>query len=111
MLSFHSTDYIQMLKDMNDCDDIEKWESRLEEYGLGNLALHHHLAFSTSSIVTYFIFFLCAVYDCPLIEGIYDFVRAIVGSSIVAARSLISGSAHIAINWYGGWHHAQRLFL
>ncbi|XP_026293835.1 histone deacetylase 8-like isoform X2 [Frankliniella occidentalis] len=82
ILSFHSTDFIQRLKDANDVTDIEKYEDSLEEYGLG--------------------------YDCPLFLGIYDFVRAIVGSSIVAARSLISGSNNIAINWYGGWHHAQR---
>ncbi|KAK3907984.1 Histone deacetylase 8, partial [Frankliniella fusca] len=82
LLSFHSTDYIKNLKEANDTDDIERSENRLEEYGLG--------------------------YDCPLIAGVYDFVRAIVGSSIEAARSLISGSANTAINWYGGWHHAQR---
>lgn len=47
-------------------------------------------------------------YDCPLIYGIFDYVSAVVGSSITAARSLINGSASVAINWYGGWHHAQR---
>ncbi|XP_034234102.1 histone deacetylase 8-like isoform X2 [Thrips palmi] len=82
VLSFHSTDYINHLKDLNDVKDIDEHEDNEEEYGLG--------------------------YDCPLIYGIFDYVSAVVGSSLTAARSLIDGSANIAINWYGGWHHAQR---
>lgn len=35
LLSFHSTDYIQSLKDNNDIDDLEKCEEGLEEFGFG----------------------------------------------------------------------------
>jgi histone deacetylase 8 len=49
-----------------------------------------------------------AEYDCPLIEGIYRFVQAIAGASITAAQVLVNGLARVAINWNGGWHHAQR---
>lgn len=82
LLSFHSTDYINHLKYLNDVKDIENHEENLEEYGLG--------------------------YDCPLIHNIFDYVSAVVGSSVTAAHSLVNGSADFAINWYGGWHHAQR---
>jgi histone deacetylase 8 len=47
-------------------------------------------------------------YDCPLIEGIYRFAQIIAGASITAAQVLVSGLARVAINWNGGWHHAQR---
>jgi len=49
-----------------------------------------------------------AVYDCPLIEGIYRFAQTIAGASITAAQVLVDGLARVAINWCGGWHHAQR---
>jgi acetoin utilization deacetylase AcuC-like enzyme len=51
---------------------------------------------------------LFAGYDCPLIEGIYRFVETIAGASITAAQVLVNGMARVAINWCGGWHHAQR---
>jgi acetoin utilization deacetylase AcuC-like enzyme len=57
-------------------------------------------------IITFFSFL--AVYDCPLIEGIYRFVQSIAGASITGAQVLVDGFARIAINWCGGWHHAQR---
>lgn len=37
ILSFHSTDYIDHLKELNDVQDIEKHEDNQEEYGLGIL--------------------------------------------------------------------------
>ena len=48
-------------------------------------------------------------YDCPLQDGIFETASLISGASIVAADTLISGQANMAINWYGGWHHAKRL--
>ncbi|XP_060532176.1 histone deacetylase 8-like [Cylas formicarius] len=81
--SFHSTDYIDFLKSLN-CDDVELFEivEKHEEYGLG--------------------------YDCPLVENIYDFVQTVAGSSVAAARLLAAKKCEIVINWFGGWHHAQR---
>ena len=35
MLAFHSSSYIQILKDSNDIDDLEKCEEGLEEFGFG----------------------------------------------------------------------------
>jgi acetoin utilization deacetylase AcuC-like enzyme len=51
---------------------------------------------------------LLTEYDCPLIEGIYGFAQTIAGASITAAQALVNGLARVAINWNGGWHHAQR---
>lgn len=82
LLSFHSRHYIEFLQKVNESSDLEKYEEDQLEFGLG--------------------------YDCPLIEGIYRFVETIAGASITAAQVLVNGMARVAINWCGGWHHAQR---
>ena len=51
---------------------------------------------------------LHAGYDCPLFEGIYDYACSMAGASLAAAQCLVQGEAKIAINWYGGWHHAMK---
>lgn len=33
--------------------------------------------------------------------------RLIAGSTLAAAKAILQGSKY-AINWCGGWHHAQR---
>ncbi len=48
-------------------------------------------------------------YDCPIFPGVYDYVCAIAGASLVAAEAILKGDTDIAINWYGGWHHARKL--
>lgn len=78
----HSSYYIDFLKIINDSDDLDQYYDEQEEYGLG--------------------------YDCPILEKMYDFTRTIAGSSLTAAKLLISGKYKTAINWFGGWHHAQR---
>ena len=30
------------------------------------------------------------------------------GASLAAARCVAKGEAQVAINWYGGWHHAMK---
>ena len=47
-------------------------------------------------------------YDCPLFEGIYDYASFMAGASLAAAQCLARGVAKVAINWYGGWHHAMK---
>ncbi|KAG9051112.1 histone deacetylase [Tulasnella sp. UAMH 9824] len=46
--------------------------------------------------------------DCPVFDGLYDFVRQYSGASLVAARKLAQGTTDIAINWSGGLHHAKK---
>ncbi|KAK7793565.1 hypothetical protein R5R35_000401 [Gryllus longicercus] len=80
--TFHSSSYIDFLKEINSSSDLEVHEDEAEQFGLN--------------------------YDCPLVERLYDFVKAIAGSSISGAEAIVGGKAKVAINWFGGWHHAQR---
>lgn len=34
----------------------------------------------------------------------------IAGGSVAGAKALVSGSVDVAVNFCGGWHHAQRDF-
>ncbi|KAJ3658656.1 hypothetical protein Zmor_010382 [Zophobas morio] len=79
---FHSSDFIDFMKRINDSDEFEKYEDEQEEFGLG--------------------------YDCPILDKHYDFVKTLAGGSLTAAKILARGKCHVAINWFGGWHHAQR---
>lgn len=47
-------------------------------------------------------------YDCPALEKLHNFVTLIAGASVAAAKALVTGSVDVAINFFGGWHHAQR---
>lgn len=92
MCRFHSSLYIDFLKKIStdytfatyeDKDFVvEKFAEESKDFGIG--------------------------YDCPVVDHILKLVSLIAGSSICAAKELCEGSASIAINWYGGWHHAQR---
>eukprot|EP01026_Neomeris_dumetosa_P015139 TRINITY_DN15729_c0_g1_i5.p1 TRINITY_DN15729_c0_g1~~TRINITY_DN15729_c0_g1_i5.p1 ORF type:complete len:443 (-),score=47.68 TRINITY_DN15729_c0_g1_i5:568-1896(-) len=46
--------------------------------------------------------------DCPVFDGLYDFVQLYTGASLDAAARLNGGSCDIAVNWAGGLHHAKR---
>ncbi|XP_012936369.1 histone deacetylase 8 isoform X2 [Aplysia californica] len=86
ILGFHCSDYINCLRGIGSCSDSEeisdKLSSEAEGYGLS--------------------------YDCPQQTGVFETASLISGATITAAESLLNGSADIAINWYGGWHHAKR---
>jgi len=82
LLMFHSGDYIQHLQMLNDSKDMELHESQSEPYGLG--------------------------FDCPLQDGILEFACTLAGGSLTAARALVNKQVDVAVNWMGGWHHAQR---
>jgi len=44
--------------------------------------------------------------DCPVFEGLYDYAVLAVGATITAAKLILSGSADVAFNPSGGFHHA-----
>ena len=46
--------------------------------------------------------------DCPVFDGLGDFVRLYSGGSIDGARRLNHGLTDVAINWSGGLHHAKK---
>ena len=80
---FHSHEYVETLRRCGDRDDDDDdIDEALAEFGLG--------------------------YDCPVIPELYDFASLVAGSSICAAKCLASGACDVAVNWFGGWHHAQR---
>eukprot|EP00063_Salmo_salar_P088063 XP_014062898.1 PREDICTED: histone deacetylase 8 isoform X1 [Salmo salar] len=47
-------------------------------------------------------------YDCPVVEGIYDYAAAVGGATLTAAQCLLDKRGEVAINWAGGWHHAKK---
>ena len=55
-----------------------------------------------------FFMLLPLAYDCPLFKGVYDYCSLVGGASVTAAKCLLQKEATVAINWYGGWHHAGR---
>lgn len=74
---------------------------------------HYHVSlFSILFILTphsYFFFILVSAgYDCPVVEGIFDYAAAVGGATLTAAQSLLDQKCDVAINWSGGWHHAKK---
>ncbi|KAM9501445.1 histone deacetylase 8 isoform 2-T2 [Clarias gariepinus] len=47
-------------------------------------------------------------YDCPVVEGIFDYAAAVGGATLTGAQCLLDGKCEVAINWAGGWHHAKK---
>ncbi|CAI9739023.1 histone deacetylase 8-like [Octopus vulgaris] len=84
MAEFHCRNYLQFLESINKFDDEEKYSEEAEQFGLS--------------------------YDCPTEKGVFNYVSHIAGSTIEAARCLVDkeNPCQIAINWFGGWHHAHR---
>lgn len=66
LLTFHSADYIDCIKEIQLSPDLEKTADSDEviNFNLG--------------------------YDCPLFDKLYDFVKLIAGSSLTAAKLLVS---------------------
>ncbi|XP_013189653.2 histone deacetylase 8 [Amyelois transitella] len=79
---FHSELYLDHLKCFIDVDEEYMTNAQDEEFGIG--------------------------YDCPPVSNMLQLVSTVAGSSITAAKCLVLGIADVAINWCGGWHHAQR---
>lgn len=46
--------------------------------------------------------------DCPVFDGLADYVKLVAGASMTAARELRDGRADVVINWTGGRHHGKR---
>jgi acetoin utilization protein AcuC len=44
--------------------------------------------------------------DCPLFKDMYEYLALAAGGSLTGARALLSGTAEIAFNPSGGFHHA-----
>ena len=44
--------------------------------------------------------------DCPIFDGLYEYAVLASGATLVAAELILSGSADVAFNPSGGFHHA-----
>uniref|UniRef100_A0A8C4Q6W0 Histone deacetylase 8 n=1 Tax=Eptatretus burgeri TaxID=7764 RepID=A0A8C4Q6W0_EPTBU len=47
-------------------------------------------------------------YDCPVMEGVFEYAAAVAGATLTAAEGLRNGVCDVALNWAGGWHHAKK---
>ncbi len=52
-----------------------------------------------------------AGFDCPVFDDLFDCMSAVAGGTLTAAEMLNKRECSIAINWQGGWHHAQRYIV
>ncbi|XP_016096414.1 histone deacetylase 8-like [Sinocyclocheilus grahami] len=80
MAVFHTDSYLQHLHKISQDGDNDDPQS--VDFGLG--------------------------YDCPVVEGIFDYAAAVGGATLTAAQNLLDGKSDVAINWAGGWHHAKK---
>jgi histone deacetylase HOS2 len=46
--------------------------------------------------------------DCPVFDGLWNYVSLYSGATLHAARNLVNNTSDIAINWSGGLHHAKK---
>ncbi|KAF5345921.1 hypothetical protein D9758_011417 [Tetrapyrgos nigripes] len=46
--------------------------------------------------------------DCPIFEGMSDYIQLVAGATMTAANALKLGKVETAICWDGGRHHAQK---
>ncbi|KAJ4312426.1 histone deacetylase [Neodidymelliopsis sp. IMI 364377] len=46
--------------------------------------------------------------DCPVFDGLWNYVSLYTGASMSAAWNLLNNRSDIAINWSGGLHHAKK---
>ncbi|KAF2875877.1 putative histone deacetylase [Massariosphaeria phaeospora] len=46
--------------------------------------------------------------DCPVFDGLWNYVSLYSGASLNAASNLLNKQSDIAINWSGGLHHAKK---
>ena len=94
LLSFHSRDYLDFCDKISESTDQEKLSTYMND----------KLKSASSSLETEF----GVEYDCPIVENLSELVGWLAGGSLSAAKWLTAGFGNRAINWGGGWHHAQR---
>ncbi|XP_064610277.1 histone deacetylase 8-like [Liolophura sinensis] len=81
ILKFHSEEYVDVLERL-DRDGEEGYDEQAQRCGLG--------------------------YDCPAEPGVYEYATSVAGATVTAAQCLMEGKCTVAINWFGGWHHAKK---
>lgn len=74
---FHSARYLHALKTASK----GRWDTEALDMGIGTL-------------------------DCPVFSGMYEYAVLAAGGTLTAAKLILSGSAEVAFNPSGGFHHA-----
>ena len=46
--------------------------------------------------------------DCPVFKGMYDYAALAAGATVTGAKMIVDGTAKIAFNPSGGFHHAHK---
>ncbi|VDP75613.1 unnamed protein product [Echinostoma caproni] len=82
MVTFHSQEYVEFLRDVTPNNVHTFPKEKLLTYNIGE--------------------------DCPIFDGIYQFCSMYTGASLQAAKYLNNDVTDIAINWSGGLHHAKK---
>lgn len=100
---FHAEYYVNYLKQQSEesVDDDDDVDDEQLEYGIGycfSISFKWNERKNNLNLTGY---------DCPKLNNLYKFALTIAGGTLSAIESIYAG-ANIAINWCGGWHHAQR---
>jgi len=83
MERFHSHDYVDFLRRVSP-DTEQELEKQMSKYNIGPYS------------------------DCPIFDGLYDFMSNCAGASLDAAVKINHGVTDVAVNWSGGLHHAKK---
>jgi acetoin utilization protein AcuC len=81
LLSFHTKDYVTLLKKANQGTADERWL----RYGLGTT-------------------------ECPVYKGVYDYHALAAGATLLGARLIDKDEADVVFSPTGGFHHAGKDF-
>lgn len=135
MMMFSLGDHILLLFFAHLCVILPSWHNRTQLLFPGMMTIHFLLSFSPFILyciykVKYCIFGALSCekktdancvqyidysrtsflpgYDCPVVEGIYDYAAAVGGATLTAAQCLVDQKCDISVNWAGGWHHAKK---
>uniref|UniRef100_A0A0G4FGJ8 Histone deacetylase n=1 Tax=Chromera velia CCMP2878 TaxID=1169474 RepID=A0A0G4FGJ8_9ALVE len=82
LMQFHAEDYIEFLETV-DHQTFPECDDVVQKYNVNE--------------------------DCPVFEGLWDFIRTYSAGSIGGAQHINSGASEIAINWSGGLHHGKKM--
>mmetsp|Transcript_41984 Transcript_41984/g.69862 ORF Transcript_41984/g.69862 Transcript_41984/m.69862 type:complete len:461 (+) Transcript_41984:65-1447(+) len=81
LTAFHSDDFIRFLQEITP-DNAQDYIAQLERANIGA--------------------------DCPIFDGLYEYVQTYTGGSIGGAARINQGCSDIVLNWSGGMHHAKK---
>uniref|UniRef100_A0A7S2R6Y4 Histone deacetylase n=1 Tax=Mucochytrium quahogii TaxID=96639 RepID=A0A7S2R6Y4_9STRA len=80
---FHAHEYVDFLKRVSP-DTEQEFEKQMAKFNVGPYS------------------------DCPIFDGLYNFMSSCSGASLDAAVKVNHGLADVCINWSGGLHHAKK---